>query len=81
MPDSTSAFPKLCSPCDVNLSPLAAGSELVLASSQSPQASRTPRESNWPCRVSSPLRLGAALDQRDACCRSESGIGLMASGV
>jgi hypothetical protein len=35
MPDSTSAFPKLCSPCDVNLSPPAAGSEPVLASSRS----------------------------------------------
>jgi hypothetical protein len=41
-----------------------------------------PRESDGPCRMSGPLRPGAALDQRDACCQSGgSGVGLMASGV
>jgi hypothetical protein len=58
MPDSASAFLKLCSPCDVNLSLLAANSKLVLASSLSQYTSRTPRESDVPCGVSSPLRLG-----------------------
>jgi hypothetical protein len=82
MPDSASAFTKLCSPCNVNFSPRAAGSELVLTSSQSRYASRTPRESNRLCRVSSPLCLGAALDQHDACWwTGGSGIGLTASGV
>jgi hypothetical protein len=82
MPQSTSAFPKLCSPCDVNLSTPAAGSEPVLASSRSLYSSRTPRESDRPCRVSGPFPLGAALDQRDECCQSGgSGIGLLLSGV
>jgi hypothetical protein len=58
MPNSASAFPKLCSPCDMNLSLLAAGSELVLASSQSPYTSRMPRESDRPCGVSSLLHPG-----------------------
>jgi hypothetical protein len=82
MPYSASAFPKLCSLCDMNLSQLVAGSELVLASSQPGYTSRTTRGSNRPGRVSGPLYPGAALDQCDVCCPSGgSGVGLVASGV
>jgi hypothetical protein len=46
------------STCDMNLSLLVAGSKLVLASSQSPYTSRTPRESDRGCGVSGPPRPG-----------------------
>jgi hypothetical protein len=84
MPGSASAFPKLCSPCYVNLRPQAAGSErsyLVLGLNIPPGHPGKPTD-HAECPVLFVQGPGGALDQCDECCLSGgSALGLMESGV